>query len=229
MMGRFVFVGALLLAGIPAALAQGKTVEVVCPIDGERFKYQLAPERSTNETYLDQRSVDPALPWPYAKCPTSGFVIYRSNFPRGRIARLQQYVKTDEYRQLAKVHTTRYLEAVMRRYLNDSPYAVAYALLQATWEAWGNPALYKQYAGEALAAYDAIALETLPEIRQRILKRMISVELARRLGQFDSARERLLAMRDSAELSTPFLQRIVELQLKLVRAKDSGPHKIPYN
>jgi uncharacterized protein YigA (DUF484 family) len=57
---------------------------------------------------------------------------------------------------------------------------------------------------------------------------MISVELARRLERFDSARERLLEMRDEAELSKPFFQRIVELQLKLVRARDSRPHRIPY-
>ena len=219
---------ALLLAGATVAHAQGATVEAVCPIDGERFKYQTAPQRTTNETYLDQRPVDPAFPWPYAKCPTSGFVIYRNNFPRSRIAKLQDFVKTDEYQRAAKIHTTHYLEALMRRQLGDSPYAIAYALLQASWEVSADPARYKQYAGEALAAYDAIPLDSLPEIRERIFKQLISGELARRLGAFDSAEERFLKMRDSAELSKPFFQKIVELQLRLVRAKDSSPQRIPY-
>jgi hypothetical protein len=205
---------ALLAGGAVAAFAQGKIVEVVCPIDGE--------------VYLDQKPVDPAFPWPHAKCPTSGFVIYRSDFSRGRIVRLKEFVRTDEYQRLSKIHTTHYLEAVMRRHLGDPPYVVAYALLQASWEVAGDPERYRQYAGEALAAYDAIPLDSLPEIRHRILKRMISAELARRLGQFDSARDRLLEMRDAAELSKPFYQRIVELQLKLVRARDSAPHKIAY-
>jgi hypothetical protein len=223
------FMMALLLACAGTARAQGATVEAICPIDGERFRYETPPKRASSETYLDQRPVDPAFPWPYAKCPTSGFVVYLSNFPKNRLSRLQEYVKTDEYQRAAKVHTTHYLEALMRRQMGDSPYSVAYALLQASWEVAGEPERYKQYAGEALAAYDAIPLESLPQIRERIFKRLISGELARRLGRFDSAESRFLAMRDAAELSKLFFQKIVELQLKLVRARDSSPQRIPYN
>lgn len=219
--------GCVLLLGLVAPAAAQKGT-VTCPIGGERFSYEAPPPLSSRETYLDQRPIDKAAPWPLAKCPGNGFVIYRNDLPRGRLDRLRHFVQTDQYQQLSKIHTTRYLEAVLRKHLEDSPYAVAWALLQASWEAADNPVRYKQYAGEALAAYDAIALESLPQIRQRILKRMISGELARRLGQFDSARDRFLEMRDAAELSKPFFQRIVELQLKLARAKDSGPHRIPY-
>jgi hypothetical protein len=215
-----------LLLASTAALAE--KVMVTCPIGGERFSYDTAPPLASHETYLDQKPVDPSAVWPLAKCPGNGFVVYQPEFKRGRLDRLRQFVETDQYRELSKVHTTRYLEAAMRKYLGESPYVVAWALLEATWQADNDPVRYKQYAEEALAAYDAIAFDSLPEIRQRILKRMISIELARRLGRFDSARERVLEMRDNAELSKPFFQRIVELQLKLVRAKDSGPYKIPY-
>jgi hypothetical protein len=225
-MSSRVALAALCLAIAPAALAD--KVEVVCPIGGERFSYDTAPPLASRETYLDQRPVDPRAPWPLAKCPGNGFVIYRENFPKSRLAKLAEFVNTDPYRQLAKVHSTRYLEAVLRKQLGDAPYAVAFALLQASWEATGDAARYKQYAGEALAAYDAIALESLPEIRQRIFKRLISGELARRLGQFDSAEERFLKMRDAAELSKPFFQKIVELQLKLIRAKDASPQRVTY-
>jgi hypothetical protein len=219
---------AALCLSLPAAALADK-VEVVCPIGGERFPYETAPPLASRETYLDQRPVDPKAPWPLAKCPGNGFVIYRENFPKARLAKLAEFIKTDQYQQLAKAHSTRYLEAVLRKQLGDSPYAVAFALLQASWEATGEPARYKQYAGEALAAYDAIAPESLPEIRQRIFKRLVSGELARRLGEFESAEDRFLKMRDTAELSKPFFQKIVELQLRLVRAKDSSPQRIPYN
>ena len=219
---------AALLALGAAAPALADKVSLACPIGGERFSYETPPPLASRETYLDQRPVDRNAPWPLAKCPGNGFVIYRENLPAGRLDKLRAFVKTDEYQQLSKSHTTRYLEAAMRRHLGDSPYAIAWSLLQASWEATDDPARYKQYATEALAAYDSIPLESLPRIRQRIFKRMISAELARRLGQFDSALDRLLEMRDNAELSKPFFQSIVELQLKLVRAKDSGPHRIPY-
>ena len=216
------------LALLLCAPALAEQVTAICPIGGERFSYETAPALSSRETYLDQKPVDPRAPWPLAKCPGNGFVIYRSDLPKDRLAKLGEFVRTERYQQLAKTHSTRYLEAALRREAGDSPYAVAYALLEATWEAGGDPARYKQYASEALAAYDAIPLESLPEIRQRNFKRLISGELARRLGQFDSARDRFLEMRDNAELSKPFFQRIVELQLKLIRARDSGPQRIKY-
>jgi hypothetical protein len=219
---------ALLWFAATAALAQGTAVQRVCPLDGERFSYQDPPPLKSRETYLDQRPVDPTGTWPHAKCPTSGLVLYKSSFSESEIAKLRDFVRSEQYQAMSKVHATHYLEALLRRQLGESPYAVAWALVQATWEVSSDPVRYKQYAEEALALYDSIPLDSLKEIRFRILKRMISGELARRLGRFDSARERFLEMRDSAELAKPFYQRIVELQLKLVRARDSGPHRIPY-
>src|SRR5262249_40006402 len=125
------------------------------------------------------------------------------------------------------VHSTYYLEAVLRKRLGEPPYDVAWALVQATWEGESDPKRYKDYATEALAVYDSISLETLTNIRFRNLKRLMSGGLARRLGDFDSARDRFLQMRDNAELSSPNYQRIVEYQLQLIKSKDSGPHPIP--
>lgn len=222
---RVLACGALYLAFVVQAAAQQS---MICPIGGERFAYKPPPPLASRETYLDQRPVDPAAPWPHAKCPGNGFVIYKSNFSDAEIAKLRDFVLSEQYRALSAAHTTHYLEAVLRRQLGESSYAVAWALVQASWQAWEDPSRYQKYADAALSAYDAIPLESLPEIRHRILKRMISGELARRLGRFESARDRFLEMRDNAELSKPFFQRIVELQLKLVRAGDTRPHRIPY-
>lgn len=218
----------LLCLSASAAFAQAAPVQRVCPIDGASFAWQGPPPLASRQTYLDQRPVDPSYPWPHAKCPDNGFVLYKSSFSQAEITKLRAFVLSDRYQSLSKTHTTHYLEAVLRRHLGESSYAVAWALVQASWQTAADPVRYKQYAGEALALYDSISLEKLPEIRHRILKRMISGELARRLGRFESARERFLEMRDSAELSKPFYQRIVELQLKLVRARDSRSHRIPY-
>ena len=211
-----------------ASAARAGQVTATCPIDGERFVFDTPPELSSHQTYLDQRPVDPAFPWPHPKCPASGFVIYKSAFSESEISRLRQYVPTDDYRTLSAANTTHYLEAALRRHLGDPPYEVAWALVQASWEAASDPDRYRRYAGEALAAYDSIPLNSLPERRYRVLKQMLSGELARRLGQFDAARERFLRMRDSADLSHPFYQRIIDLQLELIRKKDAGPHRIPY-
>lgn len=218
---------ALFWLAATAGFAQGTVVQRICPFDGERFAYLDPPPLASREVYLDQRPVDPSGTWAHAKCPSSGFVLYKSSFTEAELAKLRDFVLSEQYRTMSKAHATHYLEAALRKHLGEPPYAVAWALVQATWEVAEDPARYRQYAQEALALYDSIPLESLKEIRYRILKRMISGELARRLGQFDSARERFLEMRDAAELAKPFYQRIVELQLKLVRAGDSRPHRIP--
>jgi hypothetical protein len=224
---RLALAGALLAAVGGAAFAQGAPRQAVCPIDGKTFTYMALDTKPSGRLYLDMKRADSFFPWPHAKCPGNGFVIYKSTLTSAEIEKLRPFVLSDEYRALSEAHSTRYLEAVLRKRLGEPPYDVAWALVQATWEAAPDPERYRQYAEEALATYDAIPLESLTNIRFRNLKRMMSGELARRLGKFDSARERFLEMRDNAELSSPSYQRIVEYQLRLIRASDSRPRPIP--
>jgi hypothetical protein len=211
------------------ALAQGAPVQVVCPIDGSVFEFQPPPPATSRETYLDMRPVETAPDtWPHPKCPGNGFVLYKRRFSEDEIAHLREFVLSEQYRSIKDVHSTKYLEAMLRRRMGDSPYEVAWALMRATWDVSSDPARYKQYAEEALAAYDAIPYEALRENRHRVLKGMVSGELARRLGRFESARERFLEFRDKPEFGTPFLQRIIALQLRLIKARDTASHRIPY-
>jgi hypothetical protein len=224
----FVFL-ALSCTWAAGALAQGAPVQVVCPIDGSVFQFQPPPPATSRETYLDMRPVETAPDtWPHPKCPGNGFVLYKKKFSEDEIAHLRPFVYSDRYRSMVDVHSTRYLESALRRHMGDSLYAVAWSLVQATWEVSSDPARYKQYAEEALAAYDAIPFEALRDNRHRVLKEMVSGELARRLGRFESARERFLEVRDKPEFGTPFLQRIITLQLGLIRARDTASHRIPY-
>jgi hypothetical protein len=117
-------------AFLTPALAQ--KVSVVCPLDGERFGHEAPSPLTSRETYLDQRPVDAWAPWPHAKCPASGFVVYKSEFTAAELAKLRPIVASDKYRALAATHTTHYLEAVLRRELGETPYAVAWALVQAS-------------------------------------------------------------------------------------------------
>jgi hypothetical protein len=218
---------ALLALVAPPVMAQGVATQRVCPIDGKTFTYMAQEAKPSSRLYLDMKRADSFYPWPHAKCPGNGFVIYKGDLSSGEIEKLRPFVLSEEYRALSEAHTTHYLEAVLRKRLGEPAYDVAWALVQATWEAASDPDRYRRYAEEALATYDSIPMETLTNIRFRNMKRMMSGELARRLGKFDSARDRFLEMRDNAELSSPGYQRIVEYQLKLIRAKDSRPRPIP--
>lgn len=225
---RIVAACLLVLALAATASAQGVAVRRICPIDGKSFQYQARPAPASREAFLDMKSVDSTEPWPHAKCPENGFVMYKSSFSSDEISKLREFVLSDAYRSLVETHSTRYLEAALRKHLGEAPYDVAWSLVQATWEVASDPARYKQYAEEALATYEGIKIESLREARHRVLKQMISGELERRLGLFDKARDRFFGMRDGAEFATKFLQRVIDLQLKLIRAKDTSSQRMPY-
>ena len=78
-----------------------------------------------------------------------------------------------------------------------------------------------------LAAYNALPEGRALPRRQRVVKEMISGELERRLDLFESAKRRISGIRDEAEFTTPVLQRVIRLQLRLIGAKDSGIHRMP--
>ena len=114
----------------------------------------------------------------------------------------------------------------MRR-VEEPLYDIAWFLVRASWEAGTDAARYRQYAKEALDAYEALPEGMNLPRRQRIVREMISGELERRLGLFEAANKRFRGIRDEAEFTTPILQRVIQLQLKLIGAKDSGVHRMP--
>ena len=220
-----------LIAGAGAALAQAparsNAVEMTCPIDGSRFKYQPAPPNPSNELFLDMRpATRGGLDWPLAKCPGNGFVLF-DGYTQDKLPTLRPIVQSDAYRAAANVHSTHYLAAQLMNYSAMPAYDVAWSLVRATWEVSADPAKYSQYAKDALSVYESLGpTKDIPR-RQRVIKEMISGELERRLGQFDDAKKRFSSIRDEAEFTTPVLQRVIQLQLKLIAAKDSGIHRMP--
>ena len=228
-MTRIAFLIGFFCASTTWVLAQGSSVEMTCPIDGKRFKFEGAPPASPNRVLnLDMKPAEPEIaPWPLPKCPENGFVIYQSKFSESKIRKFRQFVQSDAYRSIVDVHTTHYLAAVLRKRVEEPLYDIAWSLAQATWEVASDAVRYKQYAEEALAAYEQLPEGNALPRRQRVLKEMMSGELERRLGLFDAAKKRFIGIRDQAEFTTPTLQRVFQLQLKLISAKDTGIHRMP--
>lgn len=227
-MTGIVFLIGFFCASTTWALAQGSTVDRTCPIDGKRFQYQTAPASVYRELYLDMKPVDPSISsWPLPKCPDNGFVMYKDKFSESKIRKFRKFVISEPYRSLTNTHGTHYLAAVLMKRVEEPPYDVAWSLVRASWEAANDPARYQQYAEEALAAYEALPEGRLLPRRERVVREMMSGELERRLRRFDAAKKRFSGIRDEAEFTTPVLQRVIQLQLKLVSAKDSGIHRMP--
>jgi hypothetical protein len=203
-------------------------VEVTCPLDGSKFKTIMAMSGTSFGQQLDLKPIGPIIsPWPLARCPSNGFVIYKEKFSPKEIARLKKYVASSTYRALHKGNTDYYLAANLMEFMGDNTEAVAFALLQATWEVETEPKRYNLYAKEALAKYKQILTNPPTDKKKWVTTHLVAGELERRLGQFEEAQRRFLDIRGNSDLKTSPYPEIIALQLKLIEAKDSRPHQIP--
>lgn len=216
---------ALVAFPILAHALRFQEVELVCPVGGERFRTTEAMSGTSFGRYLDQKPYGPiAAPWPLAKCPSNGFVMYQSGFSKSEIDLLSEYVVSSEYRELLRSdHTNYYLAAALKRHLGLPTRIIAFTLLQATWEAGRSQ--YARYASEALDAYKELLWEKYADKKQWVSDQLIAGELERRLGKFEDARTRFSELNEKLSDEDP-IQEIIEFQLELVSAKDSEPQLI---
>lgn len=201
--------------------------ELVCPIDGEKFKTMLAVPDTPLSFHLDLKPSGPnGAIWPLAKCPSSGFVMYKRDFSEDELARLRPYVASAQYQALSEAHTNYYLGARLRAHLGATPAHLAYVLLQATWEADSRPR-YEQYATEALETFKRVLAGPIPNAKEWINAQFVTGELERRLGRFEDARARFHALSDRDEVGEGTFRQVLQLQLRLIEARNTASHLIP--
>ena len=124
---------ALTTATVPARATRLGEIEILCPIDGKRFKALTAFSGFQFGAGLDLMPLGPTpAPWPLAKCPGNGFVIYKEKFSPKETDRLKTIVRSAEYRALTKVHTTYFLAAQLQSTMGEPAYIIANTLLRAT-------------------------------------------------------------------------------------------------
>jgi hypothetical protein len=204
-----------------------RATPMICPIDGEKFEAYLSLSYTIAGRYLDLKPYGAvASPQPVAKCPTSGFLIWKDNFSEEELARLSDFLKTDTWNKLKEHHTDYYLIAKLQEHVGYSKSDVKFTLLQATWEAKSKHQ-YRLYAAEALKAYEAALEEEYAEPVERLSHQFIAGELERRLRRFGHAHIRFTSFENESDVEPSRFQSILDLQLKLIHSKNSRPHKIP--
>lgn len=219
----------IVLAGwMLAVSAQAHTIfeaNLICPIGGEKFKSWLSGSGTSFGKFLDLKPYGPiAAPWPLAKCPSNGFVMFKREFSKEEIQRLTPFVESAQYQELKKTHTNYYLAALLQRQVQATPKQVASTLLQATWEA--SDERYPVYAREALEAYVALLKTEPSDSKDWLTYQLLAGELERRLKMFGAAISRFSAL-DTVGGIDPYVREIVELQLSLIRGGNSGPQRMP--
>ena len=227
MMNRFLIaIFSLMALAMPTIAIASTFAEVVvkCPFDGKEFKTVESMSGTRFGTYLDLKPYGPiAAPWPLAKCPSNGFVIFKNEFSKVEIAQLRDYVEGPIYQTLQRSETNYYLAAQLKGYLQHPQTEVAYTLLMATWEAKVGQQ-YQRYASEALEAYKRALEKPYKDQDLWVSDQFIAAELERRLGQYEAAKTRLDSLSGRPEVKSGPFHDVLELQLQLVKAKDSEAH-----
>jgi Uncharacterized protein conserved in bacteria (DUF2225) len=224
---RLVLIGYIICVPPAAKALTYLPTEYVCPIDGEKFRTTMAVSGTRLGQYLDLRPYGSiASPWPLAKCPTSGFVIYKEEYSQVELSRLREYVASEDYKLRTNTDTNYYLSAKLRANLGESPAQLAFVFLQATWEA-RSIVQYEKYALDALDAYKAAIAEATVGSNQWLTNQFVAGELERRLARPEDAKRRFLRLAEREEVKEGVYRKILDLQLKLLSVGHNGPELIP--
>ena len=226
-MRNVVFVCFVFLAA-PAWAHTSGVIEQTCPLDGKTFKAELDMSGTTFGKQLDLKPVGPtAAPWRIPVCPLDGFVIYQKEFSDEELADLRSYVATPEYKAwFKKGETSHYLLARLLEHRHAPEKAVAWAFLQATWQAQKDAARYADYASEALTRYAKLAATLSETDEQWPTAALVAGALERRLGRFDDAQKRLRALIARPAFAEGFLRELCDYELVLVGKKDTAAHQM---
>jgi hypothetical protein len=199
------------------------TVEMTCPYDGHRFTARVQLSGTVFDRGLDLRKRGAILsPSPLAVCPTNGFVFLDKDYSEEEFERLRPLILSDEYRAL-KDETPYYRVAWVLDRTGIPSTEVAWYLLQASWEAAGDPVRYARYASELLERLAKEVGETRDEERETF--NLLIGELLRRLSRFEEAERHF--RRIAKELPPDGdAAKIVTFQLALIAGKDATEHTV---
>ncbi|MEA3017824.1 MAG: hypothetical protein QOI38_2546 [Sphingomonadales bacterium] len=208
---RITLVACTLLAlALPDSGEAGTPVSqrVTCPIGGRSFEYVTTASYSTWGARPDGRPFGSwEFPLALPECPDNGLVMYRA-FSEEEAARLRPLVASPEYQALRRSGDTSYYRAYWLMGRMDAPVPeTLWMLVQATWQAEGDPALRRRYLEELVARGPELGV---PRDLVGIAMRSRVINALRELGRFDEA----LAMLDATDFDA-FPERSAETEREL--------------
>ncbi|MDC7675950.1 hypothetical protein [Asticcacaulis machinosus] len=191
---RFLAVAALsALCAMPSYAVTFAEMTVTCPVGGKSFEDSTWMSSSTWGQRPDGRPIGSAdFPMTPPICPDNKLVMYRE-FSPDEVKALEGLIASPQYLALTDKDTPFYRAAWLEHKLNQESSDDFWLLLQATWEAEGNPDLKVRYQTELIARGEALKMAEPDEAG---FVRQVRVLNARReLGQFDVALAELEATR----------------------------------
>lgn len=170
----------------PTAAQAGFPIEekVRCAVGGKRFTYVTTPSYTTFGARPDGKPYGSwTFPLALPICPGNGLVMYKE-FSKAEVLALPALLASADYLAL-KDEAPRYRAAWLARALDPQDQSIPWLLLEASWEADGEPARRSRYLGQ----FAELAAETAPHAapRQAFFLRLRAANALRELGRFEGA------------------------------------------
>ncbi|MCW2396318.1 MULTISPECIES: hypothetical protein [unclassified Sphingobium] len=191
-----VVIGTLLAAPAPATTFIPETK--ICPVGGKTFTAQIMASNSTFGQRPDGKPYSPTPVPPIIECPDNGFLLYKDAFSSDEVKRATPLVASDVYQAMRSSETQHYRSWWLQNAMgSNDPYALATALLIASWETDNDPARKARYQQAFLDTAAALRPDGQKEDWFWITLR--AANASRELGLFDAALSRLDDLAEKTE------------------------------
>lgn len=221
------FVSVATMALRVEAAPEVRKLRVECPLCADVFSYRFALDEMRTGLRLDFKQFGSVnAPAPLPECPRCGFVFpdgARGELDDDEIEKLRGLVKTDRY-AIARQETSYFRLAQVLESLGRPPQDIAFAYVAASWQVDEEPVRCQIYLARALAWYDNYLGRSEPVTPARTRAMLLRVEILRRLGRFEEAKEYLDEIAHHPAMAPQNEQNILQQQRDLVAARDDEPH-----
>lgn len=182
--------GAFVVLAGPAWAGTPYPVKMTCPVGGEKFTHIDTMSSSTWGARPDGKPYGSwTFPNPIPECPGNRLVVFK-DFSKAELKALKPLLESPAYRALW-ADTSYYRLAWLARELGLQDVDTGWVLLQASWQADGDPARKARYQREFVAAINAASG---PDDLEKLSLQARAVNAERELGDFDAAAARALAL-----------------------------------
>jgi len=206
-----------------------REIEISCPLCETKFKTSQAISGTVWGSRLDFRLLGPiASPWPIPVCPNCRFVIFKDKFDNEKVEQLKLYVRSQEYQNLAKNHSSYFLLAKIYEFTGVDHLTLAHTYLNASWQVEAdNHEKCLKFLEMSLKNFKKYLLTNDKRDDRWINAELLCGEIERRLGHFKEAKSRFDRLESLQEFRKDSLRRIIFTQIYLIGIEDSRPREFP--
>lgn len=248
------FLSMFFLLGIKSFSMNIMSIDVECPIGGEKFKAEVAVSGYIQGQRTDMKKIGVvASPPIIPMCPTNKFVLFNPVFYHPNYApkdveelptehEMSVYAKIIEGKEYKSIPSDSSVYYYLGRFYEllekerdknirkKSNQEIAYTYLQASWLEEKEGPLRTEILKKSLYYYKKFLNEKSGQEKDRLTALVIVGELERLLGNFEKSEEHFKKLKKNKEIrKNKILKEIVDFEIELIKKKNKYPQDLEYD